>query len=36
MAGHINAGASDLDGVYIGLAGRTPALGDSLQAFSHT
>ena len=30
MVGHTNAGASDLDRAYIGLAGRTPALEDSL------
>ena len=30
MIRHINAGASELDMAYIGLAGRTPALEDSL------
>ena len=30
MVGHTNAEASDLDRAYIGLAGRGPALEDSL------
>ena len=30
MIGHTNAGASDLNSACIGLAGRTPALEDSL------